>query len=257
VGPADLDPKERFTDRVEDYVKYRPGYPRAILHFLEGEAGLTEQTIVADVGSGPGNLSLLFLDQGNLVYGVEPNAAMRAAAESRLAGYANFISVDGSAESTGLPEDSVDLVTAGQAFHWFEADLARREFRRILRPEGSVALAWNDWSGRPSPFMQAYEALVERYGLGYQAVKHSNASGPERIADFFAEGSLVEVHYDTHQLVDLDRLRGRLMSASYAPKRDHPNYEPMMAELDHIFERFQVGGRVRFAYDTVVFAGRI
>ncbi len=257
MGQADLDPKERFTDRVEDYVKYRPGYPRAILDFLEGEVGLTRQTIVADVGSGPGNLSLLFLDQGNLVYGVEPNPAMRAAAERRLAGYANFISIDGSAEATGLPGNSVDLVTAGQAFHWFDAGLARREFRRILRPGGFVALVWNDWSGRPVPFMQAYEALVSRFGLDYQAVKHGNASGPERIAAFFAAGSFVEVHYDSHQLVDLDGLRGRLMSASYAPKRDHPNYEPMMAELERIFELFRVGGKVRFAYDTVVFAGRI
>ncbi len=127
---AQPDPTRRFADRVADYVKSRPRYPEPVLAYLQQTTDFSPADQVADVGSGTGILAELFLKNGNRVYGVEPNAEMRSAAEAALAGYANFFSVAGKAEASGLATKSVDLVTAGQAFHWFDAEKARVEFRR-------------------------------------------------------------------------------------------------------------------------------
>ncbi len=137
------DPKKRFSSRVENYIKYRPSYPIEIIDFLKEKNILTENTIIADIGSGTGILTRMFLDNNNQVYGVEPNKDMREAAEKLLQGFTNFTSLEGSAESTGIEENCVDLITAGQAFHWFDVEQAKREFKRILKPNGNIALIWN------------------------------------------------------------------------------------------------------------------
>src|SRR5258708_29430755 len=122
---------ERFSNRVANYVKYRPGYPREIVGFLEAKCGLTHESVIADIGCGTGISSRMFLENGSRVIGVEPNAAMRAAAEEYLAGFPNFMPVDGTSDRTTLPDASVDLVVAAQAFHWFEPEKTRPEFGRI------------------------------------------------------------------------------------------------------------------------------
>src|SRR5579884_1615786 len=149
---SELDPTGRFSGRAEDYARSRPRYPDAVLDALRRDIGLSPQTIVADIGSGTGILTEMFLRNGNVVYGVEPNPDMRRAAEQLLAGYHRFHSINGTAEQTTLPAGSIDLVTAAQAFHWFDAAAARREFRRILRPPYIVALLWNDRRKDGSPF---------------------------------------------------------------------------------------------------------
>src|SRR4029453_17979120 len=121
---------QRFSSRVEDYIKYRPSYPPALLDTLVTQCRLTPTAEVADIGSGTGLLSELFLRNGNRVYGVEPNREMREAGERLLSAYPSFVSVDGRAEATMLDDASVDFVTAGQAFHWFDPPHARREFMR-------------------------------------------------------------------------------------------------------------------------------
>jgi len=147
----------RFSDRVEDYVRYRPGYPSAVIDLFKAELGLGAGTCVADAGSGTGIFSELLLRAGATVYGVEPNPEMRAAAERLLAGYSGFHSIAAPAEDTGLPGGSFDLVTAAQAFHWFDAQRARTEFSRLLRPGGHVALVWNGRETASTPFLAAYE----------------------------------------------------------------------------------------------------
>ena len=139
-----IDPKKRFSSRVENYIKYRPNYPSKIIDFFIDNKLLSKKSVVADIGSGTGILSELFLKNGNKVYGVEPNNEMRKAAEIFLQKYPNFISIDGSAEETRLQEESVDLITAGQAFHWFNTKEAKKEFKRILKSDGSVTLIWNN-----------------------------------------------------------------------------------------------------------------
>ena len=165
-----LDPTKRFSNRVENYLKYRPRYPSEIIALLEKDCALTRDSVIADVGSGTGFLSELFLRQGNRVLGVEPNAEMRAAGERLLADYPNFVSIDATAEATTLPDSSVDFVTAGQAFHWFDREKTHREFHRILKPDGWVVIVWNTFPTGRSPLVKAYDDVLVRYGTDYREV---------------------------------------------------------------------------------------
>jgi SAM-dependent methyltransferase len=250
------DPTTRFSTRVSDYVKYRPGYPPAVLGLLESECKLNPSSEVADVGSGTGILSGLFLRHGNRVYGVEPNREMREAGERLLAAYPNFVSVDGRAEATTLADACVDFVVAGQAFHWFDPAGARREFLRILRPGGWVVLAWNDRRTAGTPFLEDYERLLLEYGIDYRevSVKYMEESS---LSTLFGGGEIRTATFDNEQVFDFDGLRGRLTSSSYSPEPGHPNFGPMIRELEALFRRHQRDGRVVVTYDTKVFYGRL
>jgi len=250
------DPKRRFSNRVDDYVRYRPGYPAAILETLREDCGLRPESVVADVGSGTGLLARMFLENGNLVYGVEPNAAMREAGEQLLENYPHFCSVAGSAEATTLLAASVDFVVAGQAFHWFEPNATRQEFERILRPKGWVALIANRRIGDARPFEREYELLLRTFGTDY-AVVAATYPNRQRMAEFFGEGGFRESSAPNQQLFDFDGLRGRLLSSSYSPPEGHPNHEPMLAALKTIFDAHQENGRVRFDYETSMYYGQL
>ena len=248
-----FEPTQRFTNRVDNYVKYRPGYPVALLHFLAQQYGLTPASVIADVGSGTGLLSKLFLEHGNPVYGVEPNEAMRLAGEQFLAAYSRFTSVAATAEATTLPDGAMDFVTAGQAFHWFDPAPTQQEFRRILRPQGHIALVWN--TRHPdSSFMQAYDELMERWSPRYREVRQDNDKDGD-IGRFLSE-QMEKVTFDNPTWLDLEGLRGRALSSSYAPLPDHPNHAPLMAGLDDLFARYQENGQVTFLYQTELFIGR-
>lgn len=247
------DSTQRFTDRVENYVRYRPSYPREVIAYLGHAADLSPDSVVADVGSGTGILTQLFLDNGNTVYAVEPNDAMREAAESFLGDIAGFHSVNGTAEATTLPDDSVDLVTAGQAFHWFDSVASRDEFARILRPHGNVALIWNMRRYNDPGFMADYEAMLRDYGQSYDEVKQS--SRMSEIHTLYGEG-FVEKTFPNEQVFDFAGLTGRLMSSSYAPQPGDPRHEPMIAHLLALFTRYEQDGVVAVKYDTQVFVGR-
>lgn len=254
MPPILPDPTQRFSDRVEDYVRFRPGYPESILKILQMEADLSAESIIADVGSGTGISSELFLRGGCTVYGVEPNNAMRAAAEHRLGRNSRFHSVDGTAEATTLPPASMDFITAGQAFHWFDTEPAQREFARILRPTGYVALFWNTRDADSTPFLRAYEALLEAHGTDYRQSNHRNMS-PERIEAFFP-GTFRYYAFPNEQIFDYEGLKGRLLSSSYAPAPGHPQHEVMLQELGRIFEAYHAEGRIHFLYTTELYLGR-
>jgi SAM-dependent methyltransferase len=251
-----IEPTKRFSERVEDYIKYRPGYPAGLFALLVKELPLTPAHVIADIGSGTGILSEVFLKNGNLVHGIEPNDGMRAAGERLLSRYANFHSIDGTAEATGLPDQSVDLVTAGQAFHWFDADAARREFARILRPGGSAVLVWNTRRLEGTPFLASYEQLVVRYGIDYQQVTARNVDDAA-LARFFAPGGYRRHVLANAQELDFDALKGRLLSSSYIPLPGHPRYDAMLTELARLFDAHQSAGRVRMEYDTEVNFGTL
>jgi ubiquinone/menaquinone biosynthesis C-methylase UbiE len=251
-----MDSTQRFSSRVENYVKYRPSYPQEIITALQQACGLTSDSIVADVGSGTGIFAELLLRNGNTVYGIEPNQAMRAAGEQLLQHFPRFHSVNGTAEATTLPAQSVDFITAGQAFHWFDPDRARREFARILRPGGWVALIWNERRSDSTPFLRDYEQLLRTYGTDYEASKHTNFDA-ELIRAFFAPNPMFMQTFENQQRFDYDGLRGRLLSSSYTPEPGHPRHVPMMAELQRIFEQHAVDGTVVFEYDTVLYYGQL
>jgi SAM-dependent methyltransferase len=248
-----VDSKERFSDRVENYVRFRPGYPLEVIEVLKNECGLTRDSVVADIASGTGIFTRLLLENGNCVFGVEPNADMRQAGEEYLAKYLNFTSIDGTAEATGLPEHSVDLVTSAQAAHWFDRDNALREFQRILKLAGHVALIWNDRRLEATAFDRDYERLVLQHGTDYTDV---NRFG--KAADQFFGGVRCELRVlHNFQEFDYAGLEGRLLSSSYAPQAGNPSHATMLAELRRIFETYQSGGKVRMEYDTRLYFARL
>jgi SAM-dependent methyltransferase len=242
----------RFSDRVEDYVKYRPHYPKKILSYLRDLYTFGPGWVVADIGSGTGISTELFLRLGNTVFAVEPNPEMRSKAEELLAGYTNFVSVDGTAEASGLPESSVDLIVAGQAFHWFDPVRTRTEFGRIARPGSVVALIWNERL-IGSDFEREYEELILRFAGDYKTINHKNISDAQ-IGDFFHPRSFVLQSFENEQWFDLDGLKGRLLSSSYIPK-EGPGFAAMMDALKSLFDRHAAGGQVRVGYETKVYTG--
>lgn len=250
------DAKQRFSNRVADYVRYRPSYPAALLDLLRKECSLSTESVIADIGSGTGLLSQLFLKNGNHVFGVEPNQEMREAGEEFLRDYKNFTSINGSAEATNLPDASVDFITAAQAFHWFEPKTTRKEFSRILRPNGWIVILWNDRRISETQFGRDYEDLLVRFGTDYTRVKDAY---PERndIRDFFGEGNFVFRELPNEQVFDFNGLAGRVRSSSYAPTEGHANFAPMMTELEKIFHTHQVNGQVRMEYTTQIYFGQL
>jgi SAM-dependent methyltransferase len=250
-----VDPTQRFSNRVEHYLKYRPRYPAEIIPLLQRECGLTSDSIVADVGSGTGFLTELFLKNGNRVLGIEPNGEMRAAGERLLRGYPKFTSVNATAEATTLGDQSIDFVTAAQAFHWFDRDRTRGEFARILRPSGWAVIAWNGFRVERTPLLAGYHDVLLRYGTDYRDV--GLEIGDTNVEGFFAPGGCKVARFDFHQLFDFEGLKGRMLSASYTPQPGAPNYDSMIRELREVFDANQKGGQVAFDYDTEVYFGQL
>jgi SAM-dependent methyltransferase len=245
----------RFSDRVENYVRYRPGYPPEVLTALRAECGLSSERVIADVASGTGIWSRMLIENGNAVFGVEPNAEMRSAGEQQLEGFAKFTSVAGAAEATTLPDHSVDFVTAAQAAHWFDRERARQEFVRILKPGGWLVLLWNERITDATPFLRNYEQLLLTYGTDYEEVRHERTAAA--VNEFFDPSPFRERVFAMRQEFNYAGLEGRLLSSSYAPGPEHPNHAPMLRELRRIFDTHAVENHVAFGYNTRLFYGRL
>lgn len=251
-----MDPTQRFSSRVTNYVKYRPSYPAAIIDLLAAECGLIPDSIVADVGSGTGLLAELFLQAGNRVWGIEPNREMREAGEQLLHGYDRFVSIAATAEATTLPARSVDFITAGQSFHWFNRERVGAEFARVLRSQGWLVLIWNERRVDSTPFLRAYEQLLQTYSPEYAQVDHKQIDR-DIIQAAFPSAAFKTRSFDNQQRFDFEGVQGRLLSSSYAPEAGHPQHGPMLAELAAIFERHQQNGEIILEYDTRVNYGQL
>jgi ubiquinone/menaquinone biosynthesis C-methylase UbiE len=252
---ASKDPTQRFSSRVENYTLHRPGYPVEALNLLRSECRLTPDSVIADIASGTGIFTRMLLENGNRVIGVEPNPEMRRAGEKYLADFKRFTSVTGTAEATTLAAQSVDIITAAQAAHWFDRETARREFVRILKPGGWLVLLWNERRTDSTPFLRAYERLLQTYGTDYHDVRHERATAT--IDDFFSPSPFQSRVFQTRQDLDYAALEGRLRSSSYTPEQDDVRYSPMLLDLNRIFEAHQMSGKIVFEYDTRVFYGRL
>src|SRR5580704_12473680 len=248
-------PTARFSGRVENYVRYRPGYPPEVLDLLRTECGLQPSHIVADVASGTGVFTRLLLENGNPAFAVEPNPEMREVGMQQLESYDRFVSVAGTAEETTLRTGSVDFVTAAQAAHWFDLPRARKEFVRILKPEGWCVLIWNERRTASTPFLRDYEQLLLTYGTDYKEVRHERTTAI--IHEFFAPAPSEERVFSLRQQFDYAGAAGRLLSSSYAPLEGHPGHAPMMQELQRIFLAHATDDKVEFEYDTRVFYGHL
>jgi SAM-dependent methyltransferase len=249
------DPTQRFSSRVENYVRFRPGYPKEIVQLLKAECGLNAHSIIADIGSGTGKLTELFLENGNAVFGVEPNRDMREAGERLLKSFRNFTSVAASAEETTLPNAGADFIVAGQAFHWFDRKCCRQEFARILKPGGWIVLVWNDRKTETTQFLIEYEKLLKTYATDYSKVDHKQIDDTV-VREFFGYAP-AKKKFPGAQQFDFEGLKGRLLSSSYAPEKDQPGHAAMLGELEKLFNTHQQNGHVEFAYDTVVYYGKL
>ena len=252
-----MDPKSRFSNRVEAYVAARPSYPSALLEWMRDRLGLEPTHAIADIGSGTGLLSKLFLDAGITVIGVEPNEAMRAAGNRFLAGYPSFRSVAGSAEASTLPDTSVDFITAGQAFHWFDPILARREFERIVRPGCWAVLVWNESRAGSTPLAREYEQLKQRYMIDPEHPVHHNSTDAN-METFFGAAGYQMAEFLNPCRYSLEQLRQRAASSSYLPAEGHPDFEPMMRDLTAVFARHaEPDGTIAYDHDTRAYYAQI
>ena len=246
---------ERFSDRVENYVKYRPHYPKKVLDIFRDEMYLTQNSVIADIGSGTGISARLFLENGNRVFGVEPNQPMREAAENFLNKFENFTSINGTAENTTVDENSVDFVVAAQAFHWFDNDDSRREFKRILKDDGFVVLMWNERQLDANEFLRDYENFLVEFGTDYGQVRHDNIT-EETLANFF-KTDFRRFSTENAQTLDFDGLKGRLLSSSYMPSEESPHYERLVLNLKRLFDKYAEQGKIQILYHTNIFYSQI
>lgn len=244
----------RFSDRVENYVKYRPHYPKEIIGFLNEECGFDKNKIIADIGSGPGISSENFIANGNTVYAVEPNDDMRLAAEEIFAGSKNFISISGTAEATTLENDSIDFIISGQAFHWFDKEKCKPEFKRILKKDGYVILIWNEKT-ESNDFMKAYYDLIKNYGTDYEKINHANVND-EIISNFYSPQTFRKKYFLHRHPLDYKGLEGRLLSSSYIPLKGEI-FKSMIAELKNIFDKYNVNGITNMEYETRLYYGKL
>jgi ubiquinone/menaquinone biosynthesis C-methylase UbiE len=248
-------PTARFSDRVENYVRYRPGYPTSVIDLLRNECGLQPSHIIADIAFGTGTFTRLLLENGNSVFAVEPNPEMREMGMRQLDRFERLVAIAGTAEETTLRSASVDFVTAAQAAHWFDLPRAHAEFARILRSQGWCVLIWNERRTASTPFLRDYEQLLLTYGTDYKEVRHERTTAT--IDEFFSPTPYQERSFNLRQQFDYEGAAGRLLSSSYAPLAGHPNHAPMMNELQRIFRVHAREGKVEFEYDTRVFFGHL
>ena len=250
-----MDYKQRFSSRVENYIKYRPSYPDEVIATLQLEIGLMPSDVIADIGSGTGISAKLFLENDNTVYGVEPNEPMRKAAEGLLSEYDNFLSIHGSSEATNLQDKSIDLIVCAQAFHWFNQEKTKIEFNRIAHKGAHLALIWNDRK-ETAPFQIDYEKLIQEFAIDYNEISHRNIT-QEMITGFYAPNTFKKFILNYEQHFDLDGLIGRIISSSYMPNADHANFPQLKNAIVHLFDKYKQNEIVTFAYNTILYIGEI
>lgn len=251
-----MDIKQSFSSKVQDYVKYRPTYPSDAIDYLYDMVKLNANSTVADIGAGTGKLSKLLVERGTNVIAVEPDQEMRKASVEIIGSEPNFHVLAGSAESTGIQDSFVDFIVCAQAFHWFDRTVTKIEFQRILKENGKVILIWNTRQTKGTAFLEGLEHILLSYGIDYSEVNHKNISEDE-LQSFFKENTMKKSIFTNQQFFDYEGLCGRVMSSSYTPMPEHPNYGPMMEQLRELFIRSEENGKVAFTYETEIYWGEI
>lgn len=250
------DSKVRFSNRVENYVKYRPHYPIETIQLLIEKINLKKEWIIADIGSGTGISSELFVKNKNTVFGVEPNNEMRVAAENYFKENQNFISINGSTENTTLEDNFIDLIISGQAFHWFDLKAARKEFARILKNDKDVVIFWNERKTEESCFQKEYELFLRKYCVEYGRVTQKNISALQ-FEQFYGSKKYTLLKLNNSQQFNFEGLKGRLQSSSYSPNSNNPIYSEMIDSLHNLFYKYAEENLITFEYDTEIYYGKL
>lgn len=267
-----MQPTMRFDGRAKQYSKFRPSYPAPLLDYLRETVGWDANYKIADIGAGTGIFTSLLLEQGYEVVAVEPNNDMRNELQQQLQPYSTTVHDDkvsdeqepgqrlsvsaGSAEATGLANASVQGIVCAQSFHWFDAELARAEFKRVLVSQGKVVLLWNQRDIEASPFMEAYEALFMKYGEQYSKVKHKQIS-VENLTPFYGGKNPALASFRYEQSFDKDGLIGRIASSSFSLTEQDARYEAFISDVDELFAKHEQHGEVTMKYRTDVYWGQL
>lgn len=246
---------EVFTPLAADYARYRPGYPTELLDEIAAVCGIQPTWQIADIGSGTGNLARLFLQAGYQVIGVEPNREMREAAERHLASYPAFRSLDGIAENIPLANQSIDLITVGQAIHWFNIEQTRNEFLRILRPGGWVAVTWNDGASQDTAFAQAYGAL--RHAYAQMCTVACDVPLSTGVESLFGAAIPRHTSFPHAQQFDLPGFLGRIRSSGILPQPGAPGCDDLTQQFTGLFSDHQQDGMVTFHYMAQLYIGQL
>ncbi len=246
------DSTTRFSTRAAYYAECRPRYSVEVIPYLAAHAGLSTESVIADIGSGTGISAELFLPHCKLVYGVEPNAEMRGLAETLLSGYSNFSSIDGTAEATHLPDAAANFVVVGSAFHWFDKNRCREEFRRILKDNGALIVLTNRWRKEASAFMLDVRELFRKY-----ADPRIHPYAKHAVEEFVRPEPVESAGFDMLERLDFERLSGRLLSYSVIPLPGELRYAEMMKDVTDLFERYETQGQIDFLSETKVYWGRL
>lgn len=220
------------------------------------ECGLGQSSLLADIAAGTGLLTEIFLASDLQVIAVEPNQQMREACATLTSQYPHLRCMNGTAEATGLDDHSADLITVGQAMHWFDLKRTRAEFARVLKDAGWCAIIYNNRRMTGDPFHEGYERILVEFGNDYETVKHSHMT-ENRLAAFFAPNAMQTASFENSQQLTLHALMGRVLSSSYMPQPGQPRYEEMSRATAALFAQNEVNGSVRMEYDCVVCYGQL
>lgn len=249
-----MDNTKRFSNRVDDYQKFRPSYTDETIDYIFGNFGLSKDSVIADIGSGTGIFTEKVLPECKLVYAVEPNWEMRAAAEKKLSSYKSYRSVTGTSENTTLDDASLDGITVAQAFHWFDIEKTKREFARILKKDAFVFLIWNNRI-TDTPFLKEYESILINKIPEYTVVNHNNIT--EDIIKTFLIRDYSKAVFPNNQIFDIDGVLGRLKSSSYTPGENTVEYGIIKELITKSFNQYSENGVVSFNYNTEIYSGKI
>lgn len=240
-----------FTSQAQNYRNYRPGYPKSAIELIFSQFNFP---IIADFGSGTGKLSKLLLDKAKRLYAVEPNRQMRHYAEELLGNCSNYVSLAASAEHTPLPDSSVDIITAAESYHWFDNERAHLEMRRILKKDGYVFLLWNVFGG------DDFDDEMIRLKNIYRAKKKQKPSGisyEQRAVNLFGAKNYATSKYDNSFFQTLDEFRGGMLSSSFAPDKTTEDYIDFIADIEEIFDKYSVNGKIKNTVTTICYWGKL
>lgn len=249
---------DKFTDKAEGYAKYRPSYPLEYIEYLISGAGSKEDCMIADIGSGTGILSRQLLESERLfhVIGVEPNDDMRTIAEQILKPYSRFISVKATAEHTTINENSIDLVTVAQAFHWFDIEQFRLECQRILKQNAKVALVWNSRDGSSEINKESFD-ICQKYCPNFKGFSGGMEETSIAFQQFFKNGKYEYKYFRNDLPFTLIGFLGRYLSASFSPKKNDKEYNPFITALSNVFAKYSTNGEIVIPNITKSYLGEV
>ena len=248
-----MDTVKVFSSKAEKFAKYRWCYAAEATETICRIAHISATSVIADVGSGTGILTGEFVDKVQRVYAVEPNPEMRQYAEKALARHPAFCSIDGLSNATTLPDRSVDLITVGQALHWFLPEATKQEFLRILKPGGWLAVLWKE--GTDQAMEEAMRSLfTEQYGWNTSGTKQK----PDKPTEFYYGGQdYLRMSYPQIIQESWEAFFGALCSSAFAPDEDNPLYPNLERAVQEVFNRFSTGGLITVKNATELCLGQI